>query len=374
MTARARFARNEPLHVALLGQANSIHLQRWAIGLAARGLRVSVITQQGREALPLPPAIALHVLPHRGAIGYLLNALALRRLLHELRPDLLHAHYASGYGTLAMLARFHPWMLSVWGADVYDFPVRSRLHSWLIVRNLRAADRLGSTSETMKRQVLRLWPRAGPIDVTPFGVDTERFRPAPRVQSRLVIGTVKTLTPKYGIDVLIRAFARLTASGLRPDAHLLIVGDGPERPALEALAVASGVAPRVQFIGAVGHAQVPQWLQRMDIYVAASRDDSESFGVAVLEASACAVPVVVSDAGGLPEVVQHQVSGLVVPRDDSVALADALATLVASPELRQRMGVAGRQRVIDHYDWPRCVDTMLDSYEALLASSRRTVP
>jgi glycosyltransferase involved in cell wall biosynthesis len=194
------------------------------------------------------------------------------------------------------------------------------------------------------------------------------------VQSRLVIGTVKTLTPKYGIDVLIRAFARLTASGLRPDAHLLIVGDGPERPALEALAVASGVAPRVQFIGAVGHAQVPQWLQRMDIYVAASRDDSESFGVAVLEASACAVPVVVSDAGGLPEVVQHQVSGLVVPRDDSVALADALATLVASPELRQRMGVAGRQRVIDHYDWPRCVDTMLDSYEALLASSRRTVP
>lgn len=366
-TKRSHASQLEPsLHVALLGQASSIHLQRWAIGLADRGLRVSVITQQGSEALPYPSHIEMLVLPHRGLAGYLLNAFALRRLLRQLRPDLLHAHYASGYGTTAMLAHWRPWLLSVWGADVYDFPMQSRLKRALLLRNLRAADRLASTSHAMASQVRRLWPQAGAIDVTPFGVDTDHFCPgSAAMPSNLVIGTVKSLTPKYGVDVLIQAFARLVDATPPIETRLLVVGDGPERGALEALAASLGIARRVQFVGAVAHAQVPSWLQQMDVYVAASRDDSESFGVAVIEASACALPVVVSDAGGLPEVVQHEVTGLVVPRNDVGALARALKRLVDAPDLRRRMGAAGRQRVIDNYHWSHCVDRMLAIYRTM---------
>ena len=347
------------LHIALLGQANSVHLQRWAVALHERGRRVSVITQQAAEALPLPSEVVLHALPWCGAAGYLLNALPLRRWLRAHSPDLLHAHYASGYGSTAMLAGWHPTALSVWGSDVYDFPEESALKGWLVRRNLRFADALASTSQAMAEQVRRLWPGAGEIAVTPFGVDTVLFAPTPEARQGVTIGTVKTLDHKYGIDTLLCAFAALRAQLPDRALKLLIVGDGPQRAALHDLAARLRLGDAVQWAGAVPHAQVPQWLNRMDIYVAASRLDSESFGVAVVEAMACGVPVVVSDAGGLPEVVVHGVSGLVVPREQPQALAASLAELVLDTALRQRLAAAGLTRATNAFAWPLCVDRML---------------
>lgn len=363
MTATAR-------HVALLGAANSIHLQRWALALAERGLRVSVITQHGDQALDYPPPIALHRLPWRGFAGYFANVPALRALLRRLQPDLLHVHYASGYGSTAALARWRPMLLSVWGADVYEFPRRGPLQRALLLHNLRRADRLASTSEAMAAQVRRLWPTAGPIAITPFGVDTSRFVPAPKTAPALVVGTVKTLAPKYGIDTLLQGFA-LARGRLPADAQLQVVGDGPQRAELAALATRLGLDSQLRWIGAVDHRQVPARLQGMDVYVAVSRDDSESFGVAVVEASACALPVIVSDAGGLPEVVEHGVTGLVVPREDPQALADAIVALAADALRRARLGAGGRARVLQHYDWPRCVDRLLATYDAVLAPAAK---
>ena len=301
---------------------------------------------------------------------------ALRRLLHDERPDLLNAHYASGYGTTAALAGFRPWLLSVWGSDVYDFPYESgpkgRLKGWLLRRNLRQADAVASTSEAMAQQVRRLVPEIGPVAVTPFGIDTERFAPQPpslpHARDGIVIGTVKTLAPKYGIDLLLRAYAQLRLAA-DPSAalSLVIVGDGPQRTELETLSRTLGIAAQVRFVGAVPHAEVPQWLNRFDLYVAASRLDSESFGVAVLEASACGLPVVVSDVGGLPEVVVQGETGSVVPREDVAALAQAIQRLVAAPELRRRFGAAGRERVLAHYGWQHSVDAMLRCFGEVVA-------
>jgi glycosyltransferase involved in cell wall biosynthesis len=273
-----------------------------------------------------------------------------------------------------MLSGFRPAVLSVWGSDVYDFPERSWWRRKLIQRNLRSATRVASTSHTMAAQTRRLVPALDDIAVTPFGVDCERFQPrSGRDSSLITIGTVKTLAPKYGIDILIRAFAalakdeQLRAVGVASRLRLLIVGSGPERRSLEMRADTSCPAGSVHFAGAVEHAAVPDWLNRLDVYVAARRDDSESFGVAVIEASACGLPVVVSDAGGLPEVVVDGATGFVVPRGDHLALAHGLRTLIADPSLRTSLGAAGRSRVLAHYDWPRCVDTMLALYRDAVA-------
>jgi L-malate glycosyltransferase len=352
------------VHIALLGQANSIHLQRWAVALHERGRRVTVLSQQVDDALPLPAGVEFVPLPHPGFVGYFRNARPLKRWLRAQQPDLLHAHYASGYGTTAMLAGHRPTLLSVWGSDVYDFPYEGRLKGWLLRRNLRAADALASTSQAMARQVRRLWPGAGPITITPFGVDLQRFFPAAPLPGCLTVGTVKTLAPKYGIDTLLRAFAIMAP---QVQAQLLVVGDGPQRTELQGLATTLGIAERVQWAGAVPHDAVPQWLRRLHVYVAASRLDSESFGVAVVEAMACGVPVVVSDVGGLPEVVEPGHSGLVVPRDDPQALADALLRLLNDAALRQRLATAGRARAVAEYAWGPCVDRMLACQDAVIA-------
>jgi glycosyltransferase involved in cell wall biosynthesis len=351
--------------IVMLAPASVIHTQRWVEGLHARGLSVVLATQHPDAAWQAPLGVRVVVLPHPGTPGYFLNVPALRRLLRQERPDLLSAHYASGYGTTAALAGFRPWLLSVWGSDVYDFPNEGRLKGWLLRRNLRHADAIASTSQAMARQVRRLVPQIGDIAITSFGIDATRFAPRPVPHPGLVIGTVKTLAPKYGVDVLLRAFARVVqAVPEAPPLSLVIVGGGSQRAELEALAVTLGVAARVQFVGVVPHAEVPGWLNGFDVYVAVSRLDSESFGVAVLEASACGLPVVVSDVGGLPEVVDDGVTGLVVPREDEHSLAQALQRLIADPALRHRFGAAGRKRVLDSYEWRGSVDSMLQCCQA----------
>ena len=361
------------MRIALLGQANSIHLQRWAAALVERGHAVSVISQQRVERSLLPAKADVHWLPHEGQLGYFTNALALRRHLASWRPDLLNVHYASGYGTTGALAGFRPTLLSVWGSDVYDFPYESAFKGWLVRKVLRRATAIASTSHAMAAQVKRLTPERREVAVTPFGVDLARFTAQPSPHGPLTIGIVKSLAPEYGVDLLLRAFAGLCADAdvraAQPACRLLIVGDGPQRDELIRLASQLGIAERTQFVGAVPHAEVPNWLHQLDIYAAPSRLDSESFGVAVIEAGACGLPVVVSDAGGLPEVVVDGETGLVVPRDDVPALQAALRRLVLDAGLRERLGRQGRGHVEREYEWGHCVDLMERCYADTIAAN-----
>ena len=364
--------------VALLGPANSIHLQRWARGLVDRGHAVCVISQHDCERHLLPAGAEFVLLPHRGELGYFRNAWRARLALRRWRPEILNAHYASGYGTTAALCGVRPLLLSVWGSDVYDFPYESAWKGRLIRHNLRRASAIASTSEAMARQVRRLVPQIGDIAITPFGVDMHAFAPDAFQRDRacITIGIVKTLAPKYGVDLLLRAMAALLrdtrVQALPQACRLMIVGDGPQRGALQTLAAELGIAERTHFAGAVPHADVPAWLHRFDMYAAPSRLDSESFGVAVIEAGACGLPVVVSDAGGLPEVVLHERTGLVVTREDVAALQAALTRLVLDAPLRARLGANGRTHVAQAYAWPRCIERMEAVYERVVAGAAGT--
>ncbi len=357
-------------------------MQRWVHGLSARDLQITLVTQHVDDAYVPPSNVRLLQLPFSGSRGYFLNAWHLARMLKRERPDLVNAHYASGYGALSALVNFQPIILSVWGSDVYDFPYKSPLHRWGVVSNLQAADAIASTSHCMAEQTRSLVPSLGEIAITPFGVDCRHFTPQARetrtADSPLVIGTVKTLSPKYGIDVLIRAFALARRALAQIDAdlsnrlHLRIVGGGPDAAVLQQLANQLQVAEVVEFVGPVTHDQVPAELHKFDIFVALSRSESESFGVAAIEASAVGLPVVVSDAGGLPEVVLHGQTGLVVPKENAQAAADALLQLIQSPALRQQLGSAGRAHVLANYSWDACVQHMIAVYERVIAKHQKT--
>jgi glycosyltransferase involved in cell wall biosynthesis len=356
------------MRVAFLAPANSIHAVRWVNGLVGRGLDVHLISAQ----VPLPgidARVQLHRLARPAPLAYLLSSRELAALLTRIGPDLLNAHYASGYGLLARLSGFMPVLLSVWGMDVYDFPRISPMHRWLVRGNLRAATAVASTSECMARRTREVFAHSR-IFVTPFGVDELVFTPGgiEHPEGEIVIGTVKTLTRKYGIDVLVEAFAlALSAVGPGIRLRLEITGNGPEEAPLKRQVERLGITDRVLFRPAVPHAQVPAMLHRLDIFAALSREDSESFGVAAVEAAACAKPVVVSDVDGFVEVTRHGETGLVVPRDDAAAAAAALTTLARDVALRASFGRAGRAHVLGHYTWNRSLDRMIEAYRAVAA-------
>lgn len=355
------------MRVAILAAASAVHTMRWVNGLAGRGLDVHLISIH-EPLRDIDQRVRTHRLDWPAPAGYLLAGSALRRLLREIAPDVLNAHYATGYGTIARASRFKPLLLSVWGSDVYDFPARTPLHRMLVQANLRAATAIASTSHCMASRVTSLDPGLR-VYITPFGVDEQIFtqEPGERDSESIVVGTVKTMSPKYGIDVLIDAFA-LAASGGDAAARLRleITGGGPDEASLQRRVDRLGLSDRVVFHGAVAHHDVPRMLHRLDIFAALSRDDSESFGVAAVEAAACGKPVVVSDVEGLAEVTRDGVTGIVVPRENPTAAAQAILRLAADPALRAGMGRAGREHVLQHYTWEHSLECMIDAYRAVV--------
>lgn len=359
------------MRILLLSGANSIHTARWANGLVSRGHQVHLVSAHALVH-PLDERVHLHLLSCRAPWAYILGALEVRAIALRVGADVLNAHYATGYGLLARLAAVKPTLLSVWGSDVYSFPDKSAFHKTLVRANLKSSTAIASTSHCMacKAQEIYLHPH---VFITPFGVDVRAFQPqsrSPVLSNRVVIGTVKSLSPVYGIDVLIRAFAWARDQVIEStDLHLEIFGEGPQRPELEALVETLHLAKQVRFGGAIAHEQVPAVLNQFDIFVALSR--FESFGVAVLEAAACRLPVLVSSAEGLAEVTRDGGNGYVVPRDDVQAAGAALLALIRDPELRARFGEAGRRHVSDHYSWERSLDAMLDAYEQTIAIAKQ---
>ena len=354
------------LKVVLLASLDNIHTIRWANGLASRNLKVHVISVHPVSKLfAINPKVAQHILKVKAPLGYIFSTFEIKKLIKKIQPDLVNAHYATGYGTLARLVNFQPTIISVWGSDVYDFPKKSFLHRALLRKNLRFATAIASTSNCMANETKKTHLH-NKFFITPFGVDTNLFFPANKTKHNndLVIGTVKTLHYKYGIDTLIEAFSMVKKRYQgKKNLKLEITGDGKLLKNLQIMVNKLGLNNEVKFYQAVSHNKVPDMLNRLDIYVALSRLDSESFGVAIIEASACAKPVVVSDADGLSEVTLAGKTGLIVAKNNPLEAANAIMKLINNDELRNSMGKEGRKHVLENYSWQKSLDLMIDAYQ-----------
>lgn len=351
------------MKVMMLASGKSYHATRWANALVERGIGIIFVSVHALVR-PLDDRV-IHVdLGGNGRIAYLTSLNRLRHLIKQHAPDLVHSHSAGGYALMGAFGGRHPWIVSVYGADVYDVPGKSPLHHFVVEQMLKRADRLLSTSHAMARQVAKEFPSLPLATVTPFGVDTERFRHRRiGVDSHARrIGVVKKLEWKYGIDILIAAFSILVKRCSYP-VELHIVGDGSKRSELEEQCLTSGMADQIHFHGAIPNNEVPEFLAGLDIFVVPSRLESESFGVAAVEAMSASLPVIVSDVGGLPEVVEDGVSGIVVKREDSEVLAVAMEQLIRNPTWRRKLGWSARIRVECEYDWSTNVDQMVRIYK-----------
>lgn len=354
------------LKVVLLSGASSIHTIRWVNALAENGLDVYLISQH-KPIEVLNSKVNFYEFPCKGMLGYYLYANKVRRLIEKINPDIINAHYASGYGTLARLVNIRPLLLSVWGSDVYSFPGRSFLHKSLVIKNLKFADRVASTSAAMAQQTNSLLnEKLYNIALTPFGVEFDSFKNIryKNNSNEIIIGTIKGLEQVYGIDILIKAFSvlvgKLQQQNSTKKVFLEIVGKGSKEDELKALVRELNLEDKVIFSGRIEYKYVPDKLATFDIFVALSR--VESFGVAVVEAHAARRPVVVSDVGGLPEVVANNISGFVVPCEDIEETSNKLEILVNNYDLRREMGEAGFNNALEKYSWDKNVQKMIDLY------------
>ena len=371
-----------------MGDCNNPHTRRWVNSLQSRGHDVYLFSFTGPrnqgELFVAPERFSSLEMDPRfpkmagGAVEkwrYLRAVPLVRQVFRRFRPDVVNAHYVSSYGIAAALGGIQPLVTSVWGYDIYDWPRRSPLHRAIIRWALNSATSVLSTSATMA-EVTSAYTTS-PIRVTPFGVDTAVFSDRKRDEQttregkKFVIGTVKALETKYGIEYLVRAAARLQSLYGRNDFEVRVFGEGSLRFELEELAIELGVEQQVRFLGLIPNAEVPDAFRDMDVAVFPSIHDSESFGVAAIEAQACGVPVIASRIGGLPEVVMDGVTGTLVPPRDPEGLAKAIMTLWVSQSLRDAMGRSARKHIVESYGLDHCVRLMESAYdEAIYLHSR----
>lgn len=311
-----------------------------------------------------PPGVVLQVAGPPPRAGAVRTVLAQRRWLASLRPDLVLT-YNWGAIETAAAARWLglPLVHHEDGFLPDEYGRRLPRRSWLRRLVLRRTP-VVVPSAVLRRIATVEW-RLDPGRVLhlPNGVDLVRFAPraaAAGGDRALVVGTVGGLRPEKDHATLLRALARL------PAVRACIVGGGPLAGALRQEAAALGVADRVEFRGPV-HDSAPCYAG-FDLFVLSSR--TEQMPLALLEAMACALPVVATDVGDVRALLPVAAAAGVVPPGDDRALAAAIARLAADPQLRRALGAANRATVERDFEAGRCLDRFVQVYRGALAASR----
>jgi glycosyltransferase involved in cell wall biosynthesis len=198
------------------------------------------------------------------------------------------------------------------------------------------------------------------VNVIPLGVDLDLFRPSPQPSGEPIVGFLKGFGPAYGAERFIAAMPAIIAQA--PDVRFELVGTKKGASELRRKVMDPDMASRIRWLEPQPHSEIPKLLNRWQVSVIPSV--VESFGVAALESSACGVPVVAANVGGLPETVIHGETGLLTDASDRDQLAEAVVTLLADEDRRIEMGRVGRQFVAKHFEWRTCVDRWVQFFEA----------
>jgi glycosyltransferase involved in cell wall biosynthesis len=283
------------------------------------------------------------------------------------RPDIIHLHLPNPTGVLAVLSSgYRGRVVVTWHSDIVRQRRLARLYRPIerLLLNRCAAIVASSPAYIASSPVLR--EHAGRCRSIPFGIDAEKFDDRHVDQSMLrdlrrrfgprMILSVGRLVYYKGIQFLIQAMAKV-------DAKLVIIGEGPMRPELEQEVAALGIADRVTFLGRV-HDNLTTYFHAADVFALPSCERSEAFGIVQLEAMASGKPVVNTQIdSGVPYVSLDGITGITVEPRSSEAMATALNRLFDDPELRRRMGHAGRHRVQTEFNLDLMVRRTMDVYE-----------
>lgn len=365
------------MRLLILSDPSSSHTQKWANSLKRKGLEIliyglnDVVSENLLDGLQVRCLSVKRDISNKsdGSISKVVYLKALPdiyKIIKDFRPDILHAHYLTSYGFLGALSQFHPFVVSVWGSDIFTFPRKNIVYKKLVQFNISKAERILSTSNIMAEEINKYTTRK--IEVVPFGIDlSNNYKAIGKFlfkDTDIVIGTVKLLENIYGIDLLIRAFRILKDKYPHLPMKLLIVGDGSQKNALKDLVSRFNLQRDTIFTGYIPHKEIMKYHAEIDIPVFLSRQ--ESFGVSVLEAGFCSKPVVASEIPGFKEIIDNGYNGLLVSSENPSSAAEAIERLIFDRNLRSQLGNNAKDRVMEKYDWSQNVSKMIEIYESLI--------
>ena len=356
--------------ICFLADAQSIHTRKWAQYFSGIYNEIHIISMRKTDYI-YESNVYVHVLKNisENKLSYFLLIKDIKKLVKEINPDILHSHYATSYGLYGRMCNYHPFVISVWGSDVYEFPKSNIAKKLLLKYILKGADRVCSTSHNMAEETRKYYNKD--ITITPFGVDVDKFKCYIPILSgkNITIGVIKGLEEIYGIDYLIEGFSNAIREyqGSK-ELKLLIVGDGTQRIKLQSLVNELGINSNVTFTGKIDNDKVPEYINMMDIVCLPSL--SESFGVSAVEACACERPIIATDVGGLKEIVFDNYNGFVIKQKSSEDIKLKIMKMIGNEVRMKEFSKNARKLVMEKYSWFNNAKIMDNVYKKLVNDNK----
>lgn len=306
----------------------------------------------------------------------------LKKLLYEIKPDILHGGQVHTDGFYCALANFHPFLLMPWGSDILIYAKKK--YSWLRLMTkfaLKRADAVMCDCESVKKEIIGMGSSFGAKTEIVYyaGIDLRKFNPAvdgSAVREKLgwkdekILIMTRNFRPIYAVEYFLRALPQVIQKV--SDTRVILCGDGPLKETLVNIVRELSLDSHVAFAGHVPNEELVAYLRAADIYVSTSLSDGTSS--CLMEAMACALPVVVSDVPANLEWVEHGRNGFIVPRKDSTVLANSIIELLQDAELRKEFRDRNLVMAQERADLEKNLDKLERIYHRLMSEKRKRSP
>jgi glycosyltransferase involved in cell wall biosynthesis len=370
------------LRLCYISNPNSIHTRRWLNWFAAQGHTICLLADVPlQQPWPEIPVIDLSNYCRVSIVKFGIWAAWLRRFIHQWHPDVLHAHRVNSAGWLAAASGFHPYVVTPWGSDVLIGTQRSRLERLLATFTLANADRVTSISQKISDRVIELGARKESIVRIYFGINLAIFNPssshdllAAGLRQSLslpdeapLIFSPRAIHPIYNQDIILQAIPQVLRRF--PAARFIFTTyntDPVYKARLDQLAADLEVTDVIRWLPhTTSQAEMAERYRLSDVVV--SVPSSDGFPLTVMEAMACAKPVICSDLPGLREFITNSENGWLVPVGQSLPLAESIIRVLEQPDQAAELGHKAHQLVAERADLGQEMQRMEAIYYQLAA-------
>jgi glycosyltransferase involved in cell wall biosynthesis len=337
---------------------------------------VHLITYDPMERLI--PGVTEHVLTSRWKnlyFSFIPRHSAIRKLVNQIKPDLIHAHFIAKYGFHLPDLKFRPSIVSAWGDDVLILPKKSRLIHYYTKKVLNSVDLIYAVSHNIGNHIVDDFHiSATKVHYLPFGIDTNVFSPPAGAgipgNQTIEIFSNRGFYPVYDNETLVQGFAR--AYEKNPALRLTLKGDGPLEQSVRDRVTSLGLSEVITFKRKTSYSEVPDDYRHAHIFLTTSLSDGTP--VSILEAMASGLPCIATNVGGIPEWIENKKTGILISSKSPEQVAEAILTLGADRALCLRIGTAAREVIIQNGQWKFLMAQAEKDYLALIETYRQDKP
>ena len=362
------------MRICYLGDGESIHVIRWCKYFASMGNEIHLVTFKKTtiENITTHFVDAGNIDVKGGNWKVLLSARKVKKLIQEIKPDILHAHYATSYGSVGALCNYRPFIVTAHGSDVLISPENSFFYRRILKYVFNKADWITSMSDPMREKMLQLGANPSKTETLIFGIDTSVFNSKERRSdnNKFIITSTRNFEAVYNIQHLLESVALV--NGKIPNLSLNLIGSGTLRSELQDLAEKKNLLNIVTFWGKISQDELVKILQTSHVFVSVSLSDGNN--ISLNEAMACGDLCIATDIPANRQWIKDTENGFLVPVNNVEYLADKILTSYKYyNELSAKFTPLNEKIIYEKADWKENMKKVEKKYKELTSGKLKTV-